>query len=526
MPPFMSKTPGPVIRRRSRRTGGGRACRRGTRCRGGRRAARAARHRRPVHVRPVRPVDAPGAAAGAGLQQRRPPPRRRRMRSRSAEGDSVFTSSSRSASIRSRSGTPAILSRRAPACSMTPVNRRDAGRVPPRPRDALQPEDVGLPGAVRGAHPACAGRRSPCSPACRSPGTPGWSRAGQSTPPSTCSRHSPGPCASTTPRRHLLTLADARTVHEPIIEDAPDGLVRLITAMEPSPAYMVARGSTSSPGTARSRCSTRRSTGWSRRERNLLWVVFAEARLGIDRRMGRAGPAPARRVRALTARCATSRPGVVPGRAAARDSPRSPWWSEQDVAGFQTRLRPYHPRNAGELVFEYQQLTPTWPACGSRCTAGARRRQRPAPRRLAQHRLDPATRLEEVAHLAARPVELPARWRAPSRRRSARARSARRRRTGPRRCRPCLGLVAEMEAGSVVTLLCDGGERYAHNYYDDDWGARPRLGARRAEPPGARLPRRVAGSRRYCARRRGAGRCRRPAPAVAPSPAARATRSG
>jgi cysteine synthase A len=34
-------------------------------------------------------------------------------------------------------------------------------------------------------------------------------------------------------------------------------------------------------------------------------------------------------------------------------------------------------------------------------------------------------------------------------------------------------LVAEMLAagvrGSVVSLLCDGGERYAHTYYDDDW---------------------------------------------------------
>ena len=34
-------------------------------------------------------------------------------------------------------------------------------------------------------------------------------------------------------------------------------------------------------------------------------------------------------------------------------------------------------------------------------------------------------------------------------------------------------LIAEMLAagrtGSVVTLLCDGGERYAHTYYSDDW---------------------------------------------------------
>ncbi|HYJ70549.1 MAG TPA: PLP-dependent cysteine synthase family protein [Nocardioidaceae bacterium] len=36
-----------------------------------------------------------------------------------------------------------------------------------------------------------------------------------------------------------------------------------------------------------------------------------------------------------------------------------------------------------------------------------------------------------------------------------------------------LGVVARMRAegrdGSVVTLLCDGGERYAHTYYDDGW---------------------------------------------------------
>ena len=34
-------------------------------------------------------------------------------------------------------------------------------------------------------------------------------------------------------------------------------------------------------------------------------------------------------------------------------------------------------------------------------------------------------------------------------------------------------IVAEMraagQAGSVVSLLCDGGERYQHTYYDDGW---------------------------------------------------------
>ena len=30
-------------------------------------------------------------------------------------------------------------------------------------------------------------------------------------------------------------------------------------------------------------------------------------------------------------------------------------------------------------------------------------------------------------------------------------------------------MLEEGQAGSVVTLLCDGGERYAHTYYNDEW---------------------------------------------------------
>lgn len=45
-----------------------------------------------------------------------------------------------------------------------------------------------------------------------------------------------------------------------------------------------------------------------------------------------------------------------------------------------------------------------------------------------------------------------------------------------------LQLVAELRAqgqqGSVVTLLCDGGERYAHSYYDDAWLAEQGLDLR------------------------------------------------
>jgi hypothetical protein len=38
------------------------------------------------------------------------------------------------------------------------------------------------------------------------------------------------------------------------------------------------------------------------------------------------------------------------------------WWAQLDVAQFQTRVRRYHHARAGELAFEYQQLTPSeWP---------------------------------------------------------------------------------------------------------------------------------------------------------------------
>lgn len=36
-------------------------------------------------------------------------------------------------------------------------------------------------------------------------------------------------------------------------------------------------------------------------------------------------------------------------------------------------------------------------------------------------------------------------------------------------------MLAEGQAGSVVTLLCDGGERYANTYYNDDWLAQKNI---------------------------------------------------
>jgi transcriptional regulator with XRE-family HTH domain len=167
-------------------------------------------------------------------------------------------------------------------------------------------------------------------------------------------------------RQHLLTLADrAPAAHADDVADVPDALVRLITSMEPAPAYVLG--------------PRWEFLAWNRPqarlypvierldeiERNLLWAMFAEPSV---RPLLDDWPAQARRILAE----------FRAGTAALRDDPQvvslvdrlratSPefaeWWPQLDVAQFQTRLRRYHHPRAGELVFEYQQLTPSeWPS--------------------------------------------------------------------------------------------------------------------------------------------------------------------
>ncbi|KAA9151630.1 PLP-dependent cysteine synthase family protein, partial [Amycolatopsis acidicola] len=53
-------------------------------------------------------------------------------------------------------------------------------------------------------------------------------------------------------------------------------------------------------------------------------------------------------------------------------------------------------------------------------------------------------------------------------------------------------MLAAGQHGSVVTLLCDGGERYAHTYYNDEWLAQNGLDL---EPELARMSRFLATGR-------------------------------
>lgn len=167
-------------------------------------------------------------------------------------------------------------------------------------------------------------------------------------------------------RRHLLALAaPVPSTAVELIEQAPDALVRLITSMEPAPAYVLGpRWEFLAWNRAQSRLYPTIDR-LADADRNLLWVIFAEP---TARDLLADWPVQARRIlaefRAGTASLRTD-PGVVSlvERLRVTSTEFAEWWAPADVAHFQTRLRTYsHPR-AGSLVFEYQQLTASeWPS--------------------------------------------------------------------------------------------------------------------------------------------------------------------
>jgi transcriptional regulator with XRE-family HTH domain len=169
-------------------------------------------------------------------------------------------------------------------------------------------------------------------------------------------------------RNHLLTLASsggAGGAAVITVEYAPDALKRLIEAMEPAPAYVLGpRWEFLAWNRAQSHLYPMIDR-LADEQRNLLWVVFAEP---SARTLIGDWAEQARRIMAEF-RAATSTLRADPG---VRDliaelqscsAEFAEWWPQLDVAEFQTRLRRYHHPRAGELVFEYQQLTPSeWPS--------------------------------------------------------------------------------------------------------------------------------------------------------------------
>ena len=166
--------------------------------------------------------------------------------------------------------------------------------------------------------------------------------------------------------QHLLTLAHPTVIDRTAQpEHVPDALVRLIASMDPAPAYVLGpRWEFLAWNTAQSRLYPMIDQ-LRGEECNLLWVMFAEptARVLVGD-----WPDQSRRI------LAEFRAGTVERRGDAQvrhlverlleTSPEfAEWWPQLDVAQFETRVRRYHHPRAGDLAFEYQQLTPSeWPS--------------------------------------------------------------------------------------------------------------------------------------------------------------------
>jgi transcriptional regulator with XRE-family HTH domain len=166
--------------------------------------------------------------------------------------------------------------------------------------------------------------------------------------------------------QHLLTLAGRPTADSvPDTDHAPDALVRLIASMDPAPAYVLGPRWEFLAWNRAQRLLYPMIDQLDEDDRNLLWVMFAEP---TARALVGDWDEQARRILAeFRAGTAERRTDPLVVQLVSRLVEASPefaeWWPQLDVAQFETRVRRYHHPVAGDLAFEYQQLTPSeWPS--------------------------------------------------------------------------------------------------------------------------------------------------------------------
>ena len=166
-------------------------------------------------------------------------------------------------------------------------------------------------------------------------------------------------------QEHLIALTDPGTASVEAPSEAPSALVRLLDSLMPSPAYVLGpHWEFVAWNTAQARLYPR-IVELEPPRRNLLWVLFADTAtrdLIVD------WDIHARQALAEF-RSATSSvrhdPAMTELVAILTEESQefAAWWPEHDVSGFETRLRRFSHPAAGELTFEYQQLTPAeWPS--------------------------------------------------------------------------------------------------------------------------------------------------------------------
>jgi len=147
-------------------------------------------------------------------------------------------------------------------------------------------------------------------------------------------------------------------------DDVPSALRRLIDAFEPAPAYVCGpRWEFATWNSAQARLYPAIET-LSDDDRNLLWVLFADPytrELIVDWDIHARQALAEFRASTTSLRDDSALVALVD-----RLKDTSPefdlWWTEHDVARFETRLRRFNHPTAGLLTFEYQLLSPAeWP---------------------------------------------------------------------------------------------------------------------------------------------------------------------
>jgi transcriptional regulator with XRE-family HTH domain len=163
---------------------------------------------------------------------------------------------------------------------------------------------------------------------------------------------------------HLLALTEPGTASVEAPREAPSALIRLLDALLPAPAYVLGpHWEFVAWNEAQERLYPRLAELEPPRC-NLLWVLFADP---ATRELIVDWDIHARQALAeFRASTSSNRhdPAMVElvDLVTAESDAFAAWWPEHDVSGFETRLRRFAHPAAGELTFEYQQLTPAeWP---------------------------------------------------------------------------------------------------------------------------------------------------------------------
>jgi transcriptional regulator with XRE-family HTH domain len=163
---------------------------------------------------------------------------------------------------------------------------------------------------------------------------------------------------------HIISLTEPGTEAVEAPAELPNALSRLLDALMPAPAYVLGPHWEFVGWNAAQEQLYPRITQLEPPRQNLLWVLFADAAtrsLIIDWDIHARQALAEFRSATSSVRHDSAMNELIDLLSAENDE-FAKWWPEHDVSGFETRLRRFQHPAAGELTFQYQQLTPAeWP---------------------------------------------------------------------------------------------------------------------------------------------------------------------